>query len=523
MQNLSPAVQLIFAALAGLLLGAMALYFASRRWIAGAHASGRSSRDAEVATLTVQHDAATGRSGEMAARIERYERDWSVATQSLNELSARAAKHEARADHLIQELAGAQREGESARVSLADMASKRADELRATDLALEQAKAARDAAVRAYEQAKAFLDEAQAKMRTAFIEAASKVFDEKSASLDRRIHESGETSKVGLQETLKPFSEKVAGFQTRIEQFTADHARDCARLEGTIGELKLLNQGMADAASALTTALKGNVKTRGDWGEMILETVLKSSGLEEGVTYSRQTAVWDEDSGRPRLPDVVVNLPDGRQVVVDSKVNLIAWAEANEAGTPAEYQEALVRHASALRSHVKDLAKKNYPRALGANALDMTILFVPIEGALSAALGVNHDLQLEAFSKKIAFASPNTLMLMLKVVERLWMRDKLQKQVHVIGAEAGKLLDALAAFIEDFNRIEDRIKATGDAFETAKKRLNDSNQSVAARARRLVEAGARGKRQLPEELQPVPGFETLPLITDLDSLDAAAD
>ena len=377
--------------------------------------------------------------------------------------------------------------------------------------------AQRDAAVAAQEESKSFLLNAQEKLRIAFVEAASKVFDEKAMALDRKILDSSELSKRGLEETLKPFAERVGQFQVKLELLASDDARERATLVGTIGELKTLNQGMADAANALTKALKGNAKARGDWGELILETVLKASGLEEGKNFERQAHTTDEESGQRRQPDVVVLLPDGRKVVVDSKVNLIAWADANGAESPEAYQDALIRHAAALRLHMRDLSEKNYPKLIGAQALDMTVLFVPIEGALSAALSLNPDLQTEAFGKRVVFASPNTLMAMLSVVERLWTRDKLQKQIGIIGAEAGRLLDTIISFMDEFEVVETRIKQSADALKQAKNRLSDSPQSVLARTRRLIEAGVKGKKAIPEELQPVAGDEGLLLPAAGDS------
>ncbi|MFC3651295.1 DNA recombination protein RmuC [Dyella humi] len=378
----------------------------------------------------------------------------------------------------------------------------------------EHAKAAaeRDAAMSSLEETKKFLKDAEVHLRTAFTEAASKVFDEKAIALDQRIKDSSEVSKKGFEETLKPFSEKVGIFQTKIEQFTTEQVKERATLVGTIGELKTLNQNMADATGALTKALKGNAKARGDWGELILDTVLKASGLEEGRDYDRQTQSSDEETGERGRPDITINFPDGRRLVVDSKVNLVAWAEAQNAETVEAQQDALSRHVVALRQHVRDLSEKNYPKILGKDALDTTVLFVPIEGALSAALTINPDLQLEAFSKKIVFASPNTLMAILRVVERLWTRDKLQKQVDIIGTEAGKLMDSLVSFLVDFESIENRLKQAGEAYATAKNRLSESPQSVMSRGKRLVEAGVRGRKALPEELKPVAGSDSIPLI-----------
>lgn len=373
---------------------------------------------------------------------------------------------------------------------------------------LATANAEHKAAIDSHAETRSFLTEAQEQLRTAFLAASSKVFDDKATALDRQIKVSAETSKTGLETTLKPFAEKLNAFQEELKRLSSEQATSVSTLTGSITQLQTLNQTMATSTDNLTRALKGNAKTRGDWGEMILDTVLKASGLEEGTNFVKQDTSRDEESGRLLRPDVVVNLPDGRQVVVDSKVNLVAWADAHNADSPSAYQDALIRHTAALRSHVRDLAEKNYPKALGSDTLDLTVMFVPIEGALAAALSVNPELQTEAFGKRVVFASPNTLMAMLRVVERLWSRDKLQRQVGVIGAEAGKLLDALSGFVEEFNDIDGKLDAAKKAFTNARHRLTESDQSVTARAKRLVEAGAKGKRTLAPELIPVLGPPT---------------
>jgi len=386
-------------------------------------------------------------------------------------------------------------------------------QLREAEARVARAEAELEAARAAHEQTRAFLDEAQGRLSTAFHEVASKLFDEKSMALDQRIKESGEASKAGIDATLKPFAEQLGQFRTRIEAFTSEQGKDHARLVGALGELRTLNQNMADAAGNLTKALKGNAKARGDWGEMILETVLKASGLVEGVNYQRQGGTRDEE-GRMFRPDAVILLPDGRRVVVDSKVNLVAWSEANEAETPEQYQDAILRHAAAMRLHLRELSEKNYPKALGPDSLDLTVMFVPIEGAMAAALSTNADLQTEAFQRKVVFASPNTLMALLTVVERLWTRDKLQKQVGLIGEDAGKVLDAVTSFLDDFDKLGTHLQRASEAFTTSQRRLRDSDQSVVARTRRLVEQGAKGKKLLREELQPVTPSNALPLLLE---------
>ena len=467
-------------------------------------------RAAAEAALRAQADAATrqlgGLEGAVEASARRTAELQAVVDASHREVASMRSAVEASAqsiDRLAAEKAALAEELAAAREAAAALQREHA-----------HADAERRAALAAHAQTKAFLEEAQARLRQAFAEVAGKLLDEKSVALDQRIKESGEASRVGLEGTLKPFAEQLGSFRTRFEEIRAEQAKDQATLVGTIGELKTLNQHMADSTDGLAKALKGNAKTRGDWGEMILETVLKASGLVEGTHFRRQESNRDDESGKLLRPDVVVNLPDGRQLVVDSKVNLVAWAEANNADSHEAQQDALIRHAAALRAHVKDLSEKNYPRTIGKDALDLTVLFVPIEGALAAALSITPDLQSEAFGKRVVFASPNTLMAMLTVVNRLWTRDRLQRQVGVIGEEAGKVLDALSAFLDEFGDVEQRLNQAVGAYAKAKHRLLESDQSVTARARRLVEAGARGKRALNSRLEPDldPGALPLPLV-----------
>ena len=349
-------------------------------------------------------------------------------------------------------------------------------------------------AQRTNQEMQAFLTDAKVRLSEAFAELAGKAFDERSKR-------AAEQSRVELDTLLKPFSERLNNFRERIDTLYQDEAKERRELSGAVNSLKTLNEHMAGSADALTRALKGSAKVRGDWGELMLESVLQGSGLEEGAHYDRQKRATDE-SGKALQPDIVVRLPDDRRVVIDSKVNLIAWQEAMNADTPEQQTDAMRKHAVALRQHVRDLADRNYPKAIGDSALDITLAFVPIEGALSAALGADAELQSFAFERKVAFASPNTLMAVLRVVERLWTRDKIQKQAIDISEAGGKVLDALQGFLSDFDQVGKKLSEAQTAFNSSRNRLTESNQAVIPRARRLVELGARGKKVLVEELKP---------------------
>jgi DNA recombination protein RmuC len=363
------------------------------------------------------------------------------------------------------------------------------------------AKAHLEHSERANTELQGFLDQAQTKLSGAFTELAGRVFDEKAQVFEKNVQEAGTRSKADIDLMLKPFADRLAEFRQRVDVLYGDEARERAVLLGAVTELKTLNQDMADKAAALTRALKGNAKIRGDWGELMLESVLNGCGLEVGLHYDRQTSSTDEEGQRTR-PDIVVRLPDERRVVVDSKVNLLAWIDAMNADTPELQAEALRRHIVALKQHVRDLGEKNYPKALGPSALEMTVAFVPTEGALSAALGSDLTLQTYAFERGVVFASPNTLMALLRVIERLWTRDKLQRRASEMSELGGKVLDSLTRFLEEFDSVGARLGNAQEAFERARTSLVNSNQAVIPRARRLASLGARGKRALPTELQP---------------------
>lgn len=379
----------------------------------------------------------------------------------------------------------------------ADKSEVLAESLRGKLQALEQAHADAQANLshsdRTNAEMKAFLEAAQERLSGVFAELAGKTFEE-------RTQQAAQQSKGDLEMLLKPFGEQLTGFRNRVDTLYGEEAKERAALVGKIDELKTLNQDMAQRANELTRALKGNAKIRGDWGELMLENVLQGSGLVEGAHYHRQKSSTTEDGQRVQ-PDIVVNLPDERRIVVDSKVNLVAWQEAMNAATPEEQQEGLRRHSVALRQHVKDLGEKNYPRVIGDGALEVTVAFVPIEGALSAALGFDASLQTYAFEQKIVFASPNTLMMLLRVVDRLWTRDKVQREAQEIARTGGLVLDSLVNFLADFDNVGRQLEDARAAFRDARHKLSDSNQALIPRAQRLVELGAKGKKALPLALQ----------------------
>lgn len=409
-------------------------------------------------------------------------------------LSAEKAAHATAAREL------AERKAELA--ALRDAQALQQAEMERMREALAQAQANLAHAHRAEAEMRAFIEEAQARLSANFAQMAGKVFEERGAQFEQNVRSATTQSKADIETLLKPFATQLDQFRQRVDQVYGEEAKERASLVGALGELRRLNEDMAAQAHALTRALKGNAKVRGDWGELMLESVLRGSGLEDGVHYERQKSMADDESGRSLRPDVVVRLPGDRCVVVDSKVNLVAWEQAMNAEDVDAHHEALHRHAIALRQHVRELAEKQYPKLFGEAALDVTVAFVPIEGALSAALGTDGSLQTYAFERRIVFASPNTLMALLRVVDGLWTREKIQKQAEEINKAGGLLLEALTGFLDEFDRVGTRLRAAEDTYAAAKRRLVDSKMAVIPRARRLVSLGVKPKAKLPELLAP---------------------
>lgn len=455
----------------------------------------RNERDRVASELEAERNAAQSRTTEAARLHERVvglarlEAEHAGLKEDLRREQALSAQRQA-------ELSASVNQGEQV-VLRAAKAERQLDELRIEVDALRRSHAEAVANLRHSERANAemkeFLATAQERLSGAFAELAGKTFEE-------RTQKAAQQSNRDLETLLKPFADQLTGFRNRVDTLYGEEAKERATLIGVVNELKTLNQDIAGRAHELTRALKGNSKVRGDWGELMLESVLQGSGLVEGAHYQRQKSSND-DEGQRLQPDIVVCLPDDRRIVVDSKVNLVAWQEAMNADSPEQQQDALRRHSVALRQHVKDLGDKNYPKAIGSNALEITIAFVPIEGALSAALGFDGALQAYAFDRKIVFASPNTLMALLRVVDRLWSRDKIQREAAEIGKVGGLVLDSLMNFLSDFDNVGRQLDDAKTAFNSARGKLSDSRTAVIARARRLVELGAKGNKAITEELK----------------------
>ena len=428
-----------------------------------------------------------------------------------------------RINELTREHAEAKSGLENANVRIHDLAEQLAqrvydvrtlgDQVSALQMQRARAEASLESATQLKADAAAFFNEAEIRLSRTAVQALS----EKGQELQAQSR-----SDLGL--LLTPFAEKISAFQARAEQLYGDEAAQRLNLTGVVQQMATNQQRVAEDYTSFARAMKGNPKARGDWGELVLEGVLQCAGLEKGANYLSQESTTDPDTGERVKPDIIIKFPDSRHVVVDSKLNLLAWHDAMncEDDDPKGYKEAMDRHVEAVRAHVKELSEKNYPKAVGSSALEGSIAFVAIESALAGALRADSSLLPYALARGVMLASPNTLMAVLIVTERLWKRDKLTRTAKELSDAGGRVLDAVIRFLEDFESVGKKLGDASQAYEAAKHSLHTSH-GVIPRTQRLVALGVKGKRSLPEQLELDEGSDTraTPQLTQLADEDAA--
>lgn len=338
----------------------------------------------------------------------------------------------------------------------------------------------------------ALVTETEARFTDAFRALAGQILEEKTARFT-------ETNQTKLTEILDPFRERLKELQKRIEDNQLSEATERRSLKDELKRLMDLNQQVSVEARNLTTALKGEAKTQGNWGEMILETVLGAAGLTRGREYDVQDSRRNEDGDRQQ-PDVVINLPDNRHLVVDSKVSLVAFERYANAPDDEARETALEEHVQSVRSHVKALGDKDYPALYGLQSLDFVLLFVPVEPAFFAALQGDPGLYQYAWRKNIVLVSPTTLMATARVVENVWRLERQNRNALLIAQEAGRMYDKFVGFCDELQKVEKGLQNAGKALDEAVGKLHTGKGNLVGRALKLRELGAKASKSLPAAL-----------------------
>lgn len=318
-----------------------------------------------------------------------------------------------------------------------------------------------------------------------------------------------EQNQDNLGNLLNPLREKLVEFQAKVEDVYDKEGKDRTALAEQVRQLMGLNQVLSEDAKSLTSALKGSNKAQGNWGELVLERVLESSGLREGHEYLVQPSHTQED-GRRLQPDVVVNLPRGRSLVVDSKVSLTAYEAFVSAADDAAREAALKNHIASVRTHIRGLQGKQYQSMYQLNTLDFVLMFVPVEPAFMVAVDQGEDLFNEAWKNGVMLVSPSTLVFVMRTVDHLWRQEAQTKNAQDIAKRGGELYDRLCDFAKELEDVGERLRQAQNSFDNAKNKLAHNKGCVIRQAEMLRGMGLKPKKSLPRSFQPA---------SDDDSMD----
>ncbi|WP_420598665.1 DNA recombination protein RmuC [Neptuniibacter sp.] len=335
------------------------------------------------------------------------------------------------------------------------------------------------------------LEQAREQLKQEFQNLANRIFDEKSKRFS-------ENSKENLGHLLNPLRDQLGDFKRRVEDVYDKEAKDRRALHEQIGHLKQLNQQMSEDAINLTSALKGENKTQGNWGEVVLERALEESGLRKGHEFELQVSVSQE--GKRYQPDAIIRLPDGKDIIVDSKVSLTAYEQYCSTDDEAEKERFLREHILSVRGHIKGLSDKAYETLEGIRSLDFVLLFIPVEGAFLLALEREATLFKEAFDRNIMLVSPATLMVTLRTIHNIWRYEHQNQNAKEIAKRGGELHDKFVGFVESVEEIGKNLNRTQQSFETAHKRLVSGRGNLVNQVAMLQKLGADSKKKIAQDL-----------------------
>ena len=336
------------------------------------------------------------------------------------------------------------------------------------------------------------LQEAEQQLKTQFENLAHKIFEERGKQFS-------EQNKLNIQTLVAPLQQQLGEFKTRVETVYDNESKDRVSLREEINSLRRDTQKMNQEALNLTKALKGDNKAQGNWGEMILERVLEQSGLRKGLEYETQGSFRDQDN-RLFKPDVIVRLPENKDIVIDSKVSLLAYERYCASEDDAERQEALKQHVDAVRQHIRGLSDKDYSSLKGLRSLDFVLLFMPIEAAFLAAFQADERLFNEAFEHKIVVVTPTTLLATLRTVQNIWRYEQQNENARLIADKAGALYDKIRGFAEDIEKLGNQLATVHKTYDGIVNKLSTGHGNLLRQATAFEELGVKVKKKLPKSL-----------------------
>jgi len=336
------------------------------------------------------------------------------------------------------------------------------------------------------------LQSLQEKFAKEFENLANRIFDEKSSKFTQQ-------NKDNIDQILKPLGERIKLFESRINEVYSDETKQRASLAEQIKSLNDLNQQMSKDANNLTNALKGESKTQGNWGEFILESILEKSGLARDREYSVQSTFTGEE-GKRQKPDVIINLPEGRHIIIDSKVSLTAYETFCSTEDEALRKIALSDHINSIRNHVKELSKKNYQNIYDLSSMDFVIMFVPIEPAMAIASQADISIWNDAFEKNIVIVSPSILLATLRTIDNIWKQENRNKNALEIARQSGALYDKFVSFTDDLIILGNKLDDSKKYYTESMNKLSKGTGNIVRRVDNLKSLGVKPTKTINQKL-----------------------
>jgi DNA recombination protein RmuC len=343
-----------------------------------------------------------------------------------------------------------------------------------------------------YEMQLKMLHDAKELLSKEFENLANRIFDDKQAKFSAQ-------SKEAIEVSLSPLRRDIGDFRKQVESVYDKENADRNKLVGQISELQKQTLQISADAVSLANALRGDNKAQGNWGEFVLEKLLEDSGLTKGREYDTQVALKD-DEGKRRNPDVVIHLPEGRDIVIDAKVSLVDYERYFHAEDEDTKQMCLNQHLASLTAHIRGLSGKDYENLTGVNSLDFVLIFIPIESAFMLALDQAPDMMRDAYDRGILLVSPSTLMVTLRTIKNLWRYADQNRNAQVIADKAGGLYDQFVLYIDALEDVGRYLDRSQEAWGTAHKRLVSGRGNLIRRSEELKKLGAKTKKAMPDNL-----------------------
>jgi DNA recombination protein RmuC len=328
--------------------------------------------------------------------------------------------------------------------------------------------------------------------------------NEKFENLANRVIQTQSTQFIkqqtkGMHDILRPLKEKIVAFEQKVENSNVESAKRHQSLKEQIKFLSEKSQKVSEDADKLAKALKGDYKKQGNWGEMILESILQKSGLEKGREYETQISERNEE-GKLLRPDVVIKLPDKKVIVVDSKVSLSAYSSLVNASEKAKADQLRQAHCQAVKNHIEGLSAKSYHELYQLKSPDFVLMFIPIDTAFTAALESDPELYNYAFERNIVIVSASTLLATLKTVETMWRNDRQNRYALKIAAEAGKMYDKFVGFLGDLQKMGQQLQTVQNTYNDSMRKLSTGTGNLVGRAEKLKSLGAKTKKLMPQDI-----------------------